>query len=75
MFHHKAVIERAQQLRLPVQISRMQDRDLAELETLGTDLLVVGSYQWRIGGWSRHLPHAVNFHPSPLPHGRGPYPL
>src|SRR5262249_50088461 len=25
--------------------------------------------------WHDHLRYAVNFHPSPLPEGRGPYPL
>jgi methionyl-tRNA formyltransferase len=42
---------------------------------MGCEALVVAGYPWLITGWERHLPYAVNFHPSPLPLGRGPYPL
>jgi methionyl-tRNA formyltransferase len=35
----------------------------------------VASYRWRIPEWRSHLRYAVNFHPSPLPLGRGPYPV
>jgi methionyl-tRNA formyltransferase len=41
----------------------------------GCDVLVVASYEWRIGDWRPHLKYAVNFHPAPLPRGRGAYPL
>jgi len=69
------VIELAQQHKIPIQLSRMDDRNLAELADLGCELLVLASYQWRVGDWSRHLPRAINFHPAPLPGYRGPYPL
>ena len=35
---------------------------------------MVAGYDWRIGDWRPHLQYAINFHPSPLPEGRGPYP-
>ncbi len=75
IFHNKLSLERARQLDLPVQISRMLDADLADLHSRDCDLLVVASYQWRIGDWQPYLRYAVNFHPSPLPVGRGAYPL
>ncbi len=74
LHHHGAVLEYAQRLKVPVQISRLSDADLAELAKLGCEALIVASYRWRIGEWREHLGYAVNFHPSPLPHGRGPYP-
>ena len=72
--HNKAVIARAESLQVPVQISRMQQCDLQDLARTGCDALVVASYNWRIGDWTPYLQYAVNFHPSPLPTGRGPYP-
>ena len=59
----------------PVQLTRMRDHDLDDLAQRGCDALVVASYDWRIGPWRDYMQYAVNFHPSPLPVGRGPYPL
>ena len=39
------------------------------------DALVVAGYQWKIPDWQASIQYAINFHPSPLPIGRGPYPL
>ncbi len=70
-----AVIDYARRLKLDVQISRLTDANLRELHELGCEALVVASYEWRIGDWRPHLKYAVNFHPAPLPYGRGPYPI
>jgi methionyl-tRNA formyltransferase len=70
-----AVAAAASKLGVPVQTSRLTDRDLEGLKDLDCDVLVVANYRWRIGDWRPHLKHAVNFHPSPLPLGRGPWPL
>jgi methionyl-tRNA formyltransferase len=72
--NHK-VIELAQNKRINVQLSRITDDDLRNLGENGCDLLIVAGYKWRIGDWRQHLKHAVNFHPSPLPEARGPYPI
>jgi methionyl-tRNA formyltransferase len=68
-------VARARALRLPIQMSRILPADMAGLKAMGCEALVVAGYPWLIKGWERHLPYAVNFHPSPLPVGRGPYPL
>jgi len=60
---------------VPVQMSRIGPADLAGLNRLGCEVLVVAGYPWLIKGWERFIPYAINFHPSPLPEGRGPYPL
>jgi methionyl-tRNA formyltransferase len=70
-----ATLSRARGLALPVQMSRILPADLAGLKAMGCEALVVAGYPWLITGWERHLPYAINFHPSPLPLGRGPYPL
>jgi methionyl-tRNA formyltransferase len=72
--HNSALIEFAQRLNVEVQISRLSDSNLRELAERGCEALVIASYRWRIGDWRPHLKRAVNFHPSPLPRGRGPYP-
>jgi methionyl-tRNA formyltransferase len=73
--HNSAVIDYAKQLQVDVQISRLTQANLRELQELGCEVLVVASYEWRIGDWRPYLNYAVNFHPAPLPRGRGAYPL
>jgi methionyl-tRNA formyltransferase len=68
-------VARARNLRLPIQMSRIRTADLAGLKAMGCEALVVAGYPWLVKGWETYLPYAINFHPSPLPEGRGPYPL
>ncbi|WP_112664513.1 methionyl-tRNA formyltransferase [Microvirga flavescens] len=68
-------ISKAHSLNVPVQMSRILPSDLAQLREQGCEALIVAGYPWLITGWEGHIPYAVNFHPSPLPQGRGPYPL
>jgi methionyl-tRNA formyltransferase len=74
LHRNTAVIDFAQQLKIDVQISRLTVDSLRDLANRGCEALVVASYPWRIGDWRPYLKYAVNFHPAPLPHGRGPYP-
>jgi methionyl-tRNA formyltransferase len=69
------IVARAAALGIPVQLSRMSDDDLRELGARGCDVLVVATYNWRIGDWTPYLRYAINFHPSLLPEARGPYPM
>ena len=69
------VIELAESKRINVQLSRMTEDDLRGLGENGCEALIVANYKWRIGNWRPYLKHAVNFHPSPLPEARGPYPI
>lgn len=71
---NRAIIARATKLKLDVQASRMTQRDLRDLAERKCDALVVATYEWRICDWRPFLGHAVNFHCSPLPVGRGPNP-
>ncbi|HVW68154.1 MAG TPA: formyltransferase family protein [Steroidobacteraceae bacterium] len=70
-----AVIDYARKLNVDTQISRLTEENLRDLGDKGCDALVVASYEWRVPEWRAFLPYAVNFHPAPLPHGRGPYPM
>ncbi len=72
---NRLVIEQAARLGIPVQLSPITEADLAALATQGCETLLLGSYDWRVPNWRPHLAHAVNFHPSPLPEARGPFPL
>ncbi|MCD4505431.1 hypothetical protein LQR30_15140 [Chromobacterium piscinae] len=74
MHHNKMSVGFAEQHKLPLQLSPMRPRDLEELAELGCETLLVGSYNWRIPDWTPYLKYAINFHPSLLPMGRGPYP-
>ncbi|MGD0960590.1 MAG: formyltransferase family protein [Methylomonas sp.] len=73
--NQQAVIAFAQRHNAAIQLSRMTERDLAELSEQGCEALIVASYDWKIHDWRPYLRYAVNFHSSPLPDGRGPYPV
>lgn len=64
----------ALRLGVPLHLGRIDERELADLSARGCEILITSIYRWRIPPWERHLSYAVNFHPSPLPLGRGPYP-
>jgi methionyl-tRNA formyltransferase len=72
---NETVVAKARALKLPIQLSRIQAADLDELAARGCEALVVAGYPWLIKGWRGRIPYALNVHPSPLPTGRGPYPL
>ncbi len=71
----RASIALAEQQGISIQLSRMSQRDIADLGSEGCDVLVVAGYDWKIPQWNPPVKHAINFHPSPLPVGRGAYPL
>jgi methionyl-tRNA formyltransferase len=75
--HNETVVARARQFRIPIQLSRLRVQDLDALRNAhGRDwALVVAGYPWLITGWRPYAAYALNIHPSPLPAGRGPYPL
>ena len=72
---NSATLDFAKRLKIDAQISRLTDANLRELADRGCEALIVASYEWRIGDWRPYLKYAVNFHPAPLPRGRGAYPL
>jgi methionyl-tRNA formyltransferase len=75
--HNDVVVAEARRHRIPIQLSRMLPDDIERLaKEHGRDVaLVVAGYPWLIRGWHGRLRYALNIHPSPLPTGRGPYPL
>ncbi len=75
MDDNKKVIARALELGAAIEYSPISTPDLADLGYRGCTALIVACYQWKIPEWSPYIKYAVNFHPSPLPEGRGPYPL
>jgi methionyl-tRNA formyltransferase len=75
MHDNKQVIARALEMGIEVQESPITERNFADLGQRDCIALAVASYQWKIPEWNHHLQYAINFHPSPLPEARGPYPL
>ncbi len=73
-FNH-ATVAAAARHGAPVQLSRIESDDLRALHERDCDTLVVAGYGWKVPDWTSYLSRAINFHPSPLPEGRGPYPL
>lgn len=71
---NKDVIARAVERGIPVQVTRMDERDLADLAERGCEILISASYDWLIGDWRPYMRYGLNFHPSLLPEARGPYP-
>ncbi|QEE40412.1 MULTISPECIES: formyltransferase family protein [unclassified Methylobacterium] len=75
--HNDVLVARARSMRLPIQLSRIRERDIEALQAEhGKDwALVVAGYPWLVKGWRGRVAYGLNIHPSPLPTGRGPYPL
>ena len=72
---NRIFVAEAARLGIEVQLDRITASDLFELKDQGCDALVVAGYKWKIPDPKEILKYAINFHPSPLPIGRGPYPL
>ena len=68
-----AVLQTAQTYDIPYTLDRLTEKDLVRLEQEGCELLLCAGYYYRIP-ISAHFP-MVNFHPSPLPTGRGAWPM
>jgi len=71
----RASIALAERQGVSIQLSRMSQQDIADLGSKACDVLVVAGYDWKVPEWHPLLKHAINFHPSPLPVGRGAYPM
>jgi methionyl-tRNA formyltransferase len=71
----EGVAATALRMHAPVQLSRIVDADLQALADQGCEALVAANYRWRIPDWRPYLRYGINFHNSPLPAGRGPWPL
>lgn len=72
-FH--AVGAYAEQHKSRVQLSRITEHDIHQLGEEGCDALIVAGYYWRIGDLRPAIKYGINFHASPLPEARGPYPM
>jgi len=70
----RSVVAYAERQNAAIQLSRLTEGDLRGLRDQKCDALIVASYKWKIPDWEAYLKYAVNFHPSPLPEGRGPRP-
>lgn len=64
----------AKELGLGIQLSPITADDLRALAEAGCETLAVAEYSRLIPDWAPFLRHAINFHASPLPEARGPYP-
>ncbi len=72
--HNEVIVARARSLKLPIQLSRIRERDIEALQAEhGRDwALVVAGYPWLIKGWKGRAAYGLNFHPSPCPRAEGP---
>lgn len=72
--NQQAVINYAEQHHADIQLSPITAHNLNELREQGCGALIVASYDWKICDTRPFIKYACNFHASPLPEGRGPYP-
>lgn len=64
--------------RVPFSLEPISGESLRQLRRFGVELLVVAGYKYRIPieeCRTEEIPKVINFHPSALPVGRGPWPL
>jgi methionyl-tRNA formyltransferase len=73
--NNRALLSIAAERKIPANLTRLDTHSMQRLAQAGCAALIVGSYNFRIPDWRPYLRYAANFHPSPLPYGRGPYPI
>lgn len=71
--YNTRVIQSAENYRIPYTVQRITKTDMKMLSEKGCVLLICAGYYYRIPV-TKAFP-MVNFHPSPLPLGRGPWPM
>ena len=69
------VMRVAQTVKARITLSPMRMDDVERLGMVGVDMIISAAYPYKIPDWNGHVKYAVNVHPSPLPVGRGPWPL
>ncbi len=61
---------------IPVSNTALASENFVALASAGTELVLSAGYAHRIpAGWQQAAPMGLNLHASPLPKGRGPWPL
>lgn len=68
-----AVLQTAQTYHIPCTLDRLTENDLVRLAQEGCELLLCAGYYYRLPVSARFP--MVNFHPAPLPAGRGAWPM
>lgn len=69
------LISKGEEIGSRITLSPISIDDLSRLRDKGVELLISAAYPYKIPPWNSYLRYAVNFHPTLLPHGRGPWPL
>ena len=69
------VFRMAREHKARITLSPMTAADMERLSSLGVEVIVSAAYPYKIPEWRNHVAYALNVHPSPLPEGRGPWPL
>jgi methionyl-tRNA formyltransferase len=69
------VVDFADKRAIEISYERMNLEDLVQLKDSGCDLIITAAYPFKIPRYHDYVPFGINIHPSPLPEGRGPWPL
>jgi methionyl-tRNA formyltransferase len=48
---------------------------MSRLKGLGVDIIICAAYPFKVPPWQNYVKYGINIHPSPLPEGRGVWPL
>jgi methionyl-tRNA formyltransferase len=69
------VISLANKSKARITLSPVTSTDISRLGAEKVDVIVSAAYPFKIPTWQHNVRFAINIHPSPLPIGRGPWPL
>ena len=69
------VFATASACRAKINLSPICEADIERLGAKGVELILCAAYPFKVPEWLGHIPYALNVHPSPLPIGRGVWPL
>jgi methionyl-tRNA formyltransferase len=69
------VIAMAEDIGARITLSPMTDADVQRFGEQKIDAIISAAYPYKIPDWQGFVDYGLNIHPSPLPEGRGPWPL
>lgn len=64
----------AEEKKIPISIGGVSENDIDDLVSRGCDVILSAGYPYKIPSCNG-IPYRLNIHPSPLPYGRGAWPM
>lgn len=72
---NEKLLKAASTIGCPIQLSPITEDNIGQLAAKGCDLILTAGYPYKIPNYAGRIRYGFNIHPTPLPEGRGPWPM